>query len=82
MELHTKHFTVPKDPNALITTAELAAWMRWKRRTADDKRRTGEGPPYISLAATRGIRYRVGSVLDWLEGRQRTSTSDTGEAAA
>ena len=75
-------FTVPTDPNALLTTQELAAWLRWKPTTAAEKRRVGGGPPFITLAATRGTRYRVGSVLEWLDRRQRRSTSDRGQEAA
>ena len=41
----------------------------------------GDGPKYLRLSA-RCIRYRRADLRAWFEDRLRTSTSDTGQAAA
>lgn len=53
----------------LLTTSELAEWLRISSAWAEIGRSQGWGPPFVRLGPSR-IRYRRGDVLRWL--RERT----------
>lgn len=46
-------------------------------RTLRNWRVTGAGPKFKKIS-NRAIRYRVGDLIDWAEGKTRKSTSDLG----
>jgi hypothetical protein len=71
--------SVPTDPDALLSTEEVASIRRQSPRTIEKERLTGGGCPFIKLG--RSVRYRRQDVLEDIERRQRLSTSDSGEAA-
>jgi hypothetical protein len=70
---------IPTDPEALLSTEEVAWIRRQSPRTIEKERLTGGGCPFVKLG--RSVRYRRQDVLDDIERRTRLSTSDAGEAA-
>jgi predicted DNA-binding transcriptional regulator AlpA len=60
-----------------INTADLEALTGVSRSTWAKRRLRGDTPPYIKLG--RSVRYHLPTAKDWLAGRVRHSTSDTGE---
>ena len=72
---------VSKDLGRLLTTDEAAQILNVSARTLDRYRVTGEGPKYVTLSP-RAIRYRYDELVDWINGRSRTSTSDQGNGGA
>lgn len=69
---------MPTDDD-MLTPAEAAQFIRCGRRTLQDWRSRGGGPPYIRTGS-QTILYRRGDVIAWL--RARTVTSTSAEAAA
>lgn len=63
--------------DTLISTETLAEMTSTSRRTWENKRWRGDGPPYVELS-TRCIRYRLSDVLSWLADKNRKSTCDPG----
>ena len=77
--------TTPPDqwtPADIIGTAELARRTGTGRSTWEKRRMHGPpaSPPFFKIGAS--VRYRWGDVLDWLEARARTSTSEAPKDAA
>lgn len=54
--------------------AAYCEWANLKRSTARKQRVTGSGPKFLKIG--RSVRYRKGDVLDWLESRTVSSTSE------
>ena len=63
-------------PNALLTTADAAAYLRLSPRTLEAWRLSGGGPRYRKLGHR--VVYTQGDIDTWVEAQTRTSTSDPG----
>jgi predicted DNA-binding transcriptional regulator AlpA len=63
------------DPEASMTTAELAAWLGVSRVWLEQQRWKGQGPPWVRLSPGL-IRYRRDEVLAWLDARSHRSTAE------
>jgi hypothetical protein len=68
------------DPDAILTEAEAAQWLRLSVRTLQRGRIAGDGPEYLQLGKRR-LGYRVGTLRAWINSRQRASTSAATVAA-
>ena len=66
---------------ALIDEEAAADFLGLTKRTMQSKRQRGDGPRFVRLSS-RCIRYRRVDLREHTEKRLRTSTSDTGKAAA
>lgn len=64
---------IPTDRDALLHQAEVAYLTAQSERTLEAYRLKGGGPSFVVIGK-RGIRYRRGDVLDWIEARRRQST--------
>ena len=64
-----------RDDDELLTTPQLADWLGVSKQTCEIARGKGTGAPFIRVSPTR-IRYRVGSVREWLRSRTFKSTQD------
>jgi hypothetical protein len=59
---------------------EQAAKVRGVSLSKENKdRMTGDGPPFEKYGRT--VRYRYGTLLEWMSAHTRRSTSDDGKAA-
>lgn len=58
----------------LMTTTEVAAYVRIKKATLERYRLTGGGPHYCRLGGM--IRYRKKDIEAWLESRTVKSTKE------
>ena len=58
----------------LLTAKDASNLLRLSESWLAKARMRGDGPPYVKLG--RAIRYREGSLLQWLRSRQRLSTSE------
>lgn len=67
---------LPQD--TLLTTEEIAERTGFTRRFWEQRRLSGDTPPFIRISG-RAVRYRWNDVEKWLGERIRTSTSDQGE---
>lgn len=63
-----------------MDTAAAAAFLGLTRRTLEWWRITGRGPRFLKIGAS--VRYRITDLEAFERERERTSTSDTGAAAA
>jgi hypothetical protein len=70
---------LPQDRDALLFQTEAAYLRGQSTRTLEKERVAGGGCPFVLMG--RSVRYRRGDVLEWIAGRMRKSTSDTGRAA-
>jgi predicted DNA-binding transcriptional regulator AlpA len=66
-------------PESRLTTEEAAEVMGLSMSCLHKQRLYGRGPTFEKLG--RAVRYRHGTLLDWMAARSRTSTSDNGVAA-
>ena len=57
---------------------QVAEYLGLSARTLERLRLTGGGPPFRKFG--RRVLYQWSEVLEWADGKRRTSTSDTGEA--
>ena len=64
-------------PDVLLCEQQAAAMLGYTPRALQQWRRTGTGPRFVRVSA-RSIRYRRKDLLEWIEERVRTSTSDPG----
>ncbi len=62
------------NPDDLLTTKQVAAWLGMGAVTLEIWRCRGEGPPFIKLTP-RMVRYQRGGVLNWLAQREHASTA-------
>ena len=65
-------------PDDLLSTAQLAAWLGVSRQWVEVGRSRNYGPPFIRLSPRR-VRYRRRDVLDWLNSRTCRHSNDHGE---
>ena len=63
------------NPNELLTTREVAAWLGVSEQWLEIGRHKGCGPPYVRLTP-RMIRYTRGGTLKYLEKRTHHSTAE------
>ena len=62
----------------LLTPRQAAAILGLTPRFLEMRRFKGGGPVFIRVSG-RCVRYRLSDLIEWIEGRRRTSTSDQGE---
>lgn len=72
---------IPRDPNALLHTAEAALLLGLSPRTLEALRLRGDGPSFIAVTK-RAVRYRRQDLIEWIRAHQRHSTSDNGTLRA
>lgn len=61
------------DPHPLLTSSEAAALLQLSPKTLERYRRTGDGPPFVTVGP-RLIRYRRVDLQAHLDGRLFTNT--------
>ena len=59
-----------------LRTPAAADYLGYAESTLEKKRLSGDGPPFIRLG--RAIVYDTRDLDEWLAGRRRRSTSDSG----
>ena len=64
---------------ACMRTPEAARYMAISKSRLTQLRMTGEGPPFIKIAA-RAVAYRKSDLDAWLDNRVRRTTSDKSKA--
>lgn len=64
------HHVLPKDPDVLLSRADLARILPVSRRTLDLWAQQGKGPPYMKVGPRR-VAYRTGDVREWLNRQER-----------
>jgi predicted DNA-binding transcriptional regulator AlpA len=62
-----------------MRTPEAARYMAISKSRLTQLRMTGEGPPFIKIAA-RAVAYRKSDLDAWLDNRVRRATSDKSKA--
>ena len=67
--------------NALVNEKVAAAFLGLTVRAVQSMRQRGDGARFIRISS-RCIRYRRIDLKTWADARLRSSTSDSGEAAA
>jgi len=63
------------DFSILLTAKETAVRLKVSLSWLAKARMRGDGPPYIQISP-RSIRYVEATLLQWVKGRQRMSTSE------
>ena len=61
----------------LLTEKQLADRLNVSRRTVQDWRYRGGGPPYIKMGSA--VRYQESAVAEWLGAREYSSTTDAAQ---
>ena len=82
----TQEAVPPSDPghdywNALVDEKVAAEFLKVTPRSMQAMRQRGGGSRFIRISA-RCIRYRRIDLKAWADARMRSSTSDSGQAAA
>lgn len=67
------------DPDALLTDAEVAAFIRRPTSFLAKARMSGDGPRFVKIGGK--VRYRRTAVMAWLVDCERASTSASRPAA-
>jgi hypothetical protein len=62
-------------PDDLLTSSELAGSLKISERTPENWRLNGAGPPFIRVGGRR-VLYRWRDVLEYLEARRFSSTTE------
>jgi predicted DNA-binding transcriptional regulator AlpA len=70
----TAHIRSRLSIDVLLTPKEAAHYLRVSLSWLAKARRRGDGPPFISIG--RSIRYAEATLIQWMKGRQRLSTSE------
>jgi predicted DNA-binding transcriptional regulator AlpA len=65
----------PASTIVLLTAKEAARLLKVSLSWLAKARMRGDGPPYIQISP-RSIRYAETALIQWMKGRQRTSTSE------
>ena len=65
-------------PLPLVNTEEAGKMLKLTPRAMEERRRRGDGPPYIRLGATT-VRYSVPALQEWIA---KLTYSSTAEEAA
>jgi predicted DNA-binding transcriptional regulator AlpA len=63
------------DPDDLLTSLQVAQWLRVSPQWVEIGRSKNYGPPFIKLGP-RFVRYRRGAVRTWLIERTHASTAE------
>jgi len=66
--------TPTPDPNALMDEREAASILCYSVRALQNWRHRGGGPKFIRVSS-RSIRYRRRDLMDWIDSRTVSSTS-------
>lgn len=75
------HHVLPKDPDVLLSRADLARILPVSRRTLDVWAQQDKGPPFMKVGPRR-VAYRTGDVREWLRQQERRGGSLGGGDAA
>lgn len=59
-----------------LDTNEAARIIGCARKTLENDRVRGGGPPYYKIG--RAVRYEINELMAWMQSKKRTSTSDSG----
>ena len=70
----------PDHPDRLLLTDEAAQFLRLTPRALENWRNKGDGPPYIRISH-RCVRYRLGTLVDWLGKRTSAESPEDGDRA-
>ena len=73
-----EHQLEPDHPDRLLLPPEAAERLRLTSRALENWRNKGDGPPYIRISH-RCVRYRLGTLNDWLSKRTSAESSEAGE---
>ena len=68
------------NPEKLLTEAEAAELLGWKRETLQRRRWLGVPPEFCKIG--RSVRYSLAAIAAFIEAGRRTSTSTSGPIAA
>lgn len=73
--------TIPTDPDALLTTEQVGAWLQLDMQTLSNMRWKKRGPVFLKLGGgrTAPVRYRRRDVESWLA--DQLVRTDGGHAA-
>lgn len=66
------------DPDRLLLADEAAQFLRLTPRALENWRSKGDGPPFIRISH-RCVRYRFGTLVDWLSKRTSAESSEASE---
>ena len=66
--------SIPHELRFLDTPA-TAKMLELTPRALEERRRRGDGPPYVRLSRT-CVRYRLSDILEWADERTFRSTSE------
>jgi predicted DNA-binding transcriptional regulator AlpA len=69
-----KQASESKSGDRLLTPKETAEFLRVSLSWLAKARMRGDGPPFVKIG--RGVFYREGALLQWLESKERLSTSE------
>lgn len=64
------------DPDQLLTEKDAAQLVCYSTRALQNWRLRGGGPKYVKVSA-RSIRYQRRDVIEWIESRKRSHTSQS-----
>jgi predicted DNA-binding transcriptional regulator AlpA len=68
--------TNENDASFLLTECQASKYLGYTPRTLQAWRMSGKGPRFVRVSE-RSIRYRKQDILDWVESRIVSSTSET-----
>ena len=68
MAINPQAADISQHPDALLTTAQAAQFLNYKKHTLEVWRLKGHGPQYVQVN-NRTIRYRLIDLLRWAESR-------------
>ncbi len=68
------------NPEKLLTEAQAAELLGWKRETLQRRRWLGEKPEFLKIG--RSVRYSPAAIAAFIEAGRRTSTSAPGPQPA
>ena len=60
---------------SLLTEVQAAEFLNFTPRALQNWRITGQGPAFVKIGS-RSVRYRLEALRDWIEARERQSTSE------
>lgn len=63
------------NPNRLVTEHQAADMLCYSVRALQNWRHRGGGPRFVKVSA-RSVRYRIADLLDWIDARTVSNTSE------
>jgi predicted DNA-binding transcriptional regulator AlpA len=63
------------DELRFLDTGATARMLQLSQRALEERRRRGDGPPYVRLSQT-CVRYRLADIIEWADERTFRSTSE------